>query len=401
MSKKIEINSVKEAIEDLRQGKMIIVVDNPDRENEGDIIQVAEKVTPASVNFAVKNARGLLCTAIDHNTAQRLDLKKMVHENTSLHKTNFTISVDAKKNVTTGISAKDRYETIKTIADPKTVKTDLARPGHIFPIIAKNGGVLYRTGHTEASTDLCKLAGLKPVALMCEIMNEDGTMARMPHLSEFSQKHNLKIVTIADLIKYRRKNEKLIKKISDVDFPNEFGEFKLALYEESIKGLHHLAIYKGEIDPKKPILVRVHSECLTGDVFDSVRCDCGDQKDEAMRMIEKEGNGILLYLRQEGRGIGLKHKIRAYKLQDDGLDTVEANHELGFKTDLREYGIGAQILKALGVKKMKLITNNPQKIVGLSGYDLEVVERVPLVIPHKKHNKKYLETKKDKMGHLI
>jgi len=398
---KIQINSIEEAIKDLQQGKMIIVVDNPDRENEGDIIQAAEKVTSESVNFTVKNARGLLCIAIDNNTAKRLNLHKMVYENTSLHKTNFTISVDAVKNVTTGISAKDRYETIKTIADPKTKKNDLARPGHIFPIVAKDGGVLYRTGHTEASTDLCKLAGLEPAALMCEIMNEDGTMARMPHLMEFSQKHNLKIVTIADLIKYRRKKEKLVKKISEVDFPNEFGEFKLSLYEESIKKLHHLAIFKGEINPNKPVLVRVHSECLTGDVFGSARCDCGDQKDEAMRMIEKDGNGVLLYLRQEGRGIGLKHKIRAYKLQDNGFDTVEANHELGFKADLREYGIGAQILKDLGVKKMRLITNNPQKIIGLSGYDLEVVERIPLIIPIKKSNKKYMQTKKDKMGHLI
>ena len=398
---KIQINSIEEAIKDLQQGKMIIVVDNPDRENEGDIIQAAEKVTSESVNFTVKNARGLLCTAIDSNTAKRLNLHKMVYENTSLHKTNFTISVDAVKNVTTGISAKDRYETIKTIADPKTKKNDLARPGHIFPIVAKDGGVLYRTGHTEASTDLCKLAGLEPAALMCEIMNEDGTMARMPHLMEFSKKHNLKIVTIADLIKYRRKKEKLVKKISEVDFPNEFGEFKLSLYEESIKKLHHLAIFKGEINPNKPVLVRVHSECLTGDVFGSARCDCGDQKDEAMRMIERDGNGVLLYLRQEGRGIGLKHKIRAYKLQDNGFDTVEANHELGFKADLREYGIGAQILKDLGVKKMRLITNNPQKIIGLSGYDLEVVERIPLIIPIKKSNKKYMQTKKDKMGHLI
>lgn len=398
---KFQMNSIEEAIKDLQQGKMIIVVDNPDRENEGDIIQAAEKVTSESVNFTVKNARGLLCIAIDNNTAKRLNLHKMVYENTSLHKTNFTISVDAVKNVTTGISAKDRYETIKTIADPKTKKNDLARPGHIFPIVAKDGGVLYRTGHTEASTDLCKLAGLEPAALMCEIMNEDGTMARMPHLMEFSQKHNLKIVTIADLIKYRRKKEKLVKKISEVDFPNEFGEFKLSLYEESIKKLHHLAIFKGEINPNKPVLVRVHSECLTGDVFGSARCDCGDQKDEAMRMIEKDGNGVLLYLRQEGRGIGLKHKIRAYKLQDNGFDTVEANHELGFKADLREYGIGAQILKDLGVKKMRLITNNPQKIIGLSGYDLEVVERIPLIIPIKKSNKKYMQTKKDKMGHLI
>lgn len=398
---KFQMNSIEGAIKDLQQGKMIIVVDNPDRENEGDIIQAAEKVTSESVNFTVKNARGLLCIAIDNNTAKRLNLHKMVYENTSLHKTNFTISVDAVKNVTTGISAKDRYETIKTIADPKTKKNDLARPGHIFPIVAKDGGVLYRTGHTEASTDLCKLAGLEPAALMCEIMNEDGTMARMPHLMEFSKKHNLKIVTIADLIKYRRKKEKLVKKISEVDFPNEFGEFKLSLYEESIKKLHHLAIFKGEINPNKPVLVRVHSECLTGDVFGSARCDCGDQKDEAMRMIERDGNGVLLYLRQEGRGIGLKHKIRAYKLQDNGFDTVEANHELGFKADLREYGIGAQILKDLGVKKMRLITNNPQKIIGLSGYDLEVVERIPLIIPIKKSNKKYMQTKKDKMGHLI
>ncbi len=401
MKNKFQVNTIEEAIADLKNGKMIIVVDNPDRENEGDIIQAGEKVTTESVNFVVKYARGLLCTAIDSETAEHLELKKMVHENTSLHKTNFTISVDAIKNVTTGISANDRFETIKAISNPKTKASDLAKPGHIFPIIAKDGGVLFRTGHTEASTDLCRLAGLKPIALMCEILNEDGTMARMKNLKIFAKTHNLKIVTIADLIKYRRKNEKLITKVSEVDFPNEFGDFKLSLYEESVNGLEHVAIVKGEINPEKPILIRVHSECLTGDVFHSARCDCGDQKDEAMRMIEKEGCGILLYLRQEGRGIGLKHKIRAYKLQDNGLDTVEANIELGFQADLREYGIGAQILKDLGVKKMRLITNNPQKIIGLSGYDLEIIEMVQLIIPIKKHNKKYMDTKRDKMGHLI
>lgn len=393
--------TIKEALIDLKNGKMIIVVDDPGRENEGDIIQAAQFVNVHDINFITKEARGLLCVAIDTYTAKRLDLMDMVKENTSLHSTKFTVSVDAVKETSTGISAADRTITIMTIADEHSRAADLARPGHIFPIVAREGGVLRRAGHTEASVDLCRLAGLKPAAIMCEVLNEDGTMARVPNLKIFAEKHGLRIITIADLIEYRRRHEKLIYKVSEVDFPNEYGHFRLSLYEDIITRETHLALRMGEIDPESPVLVRVHSECLTGDVFGSARCDCGEQKDFAMRKIVAEGRGVLIYLRQEGRGIGLKHKIMAYELQEKGFDTVEANHQLGFKADLREYGIGAQMLADQGVQKMRLMTNNPKKLVGLKGYGLEIVERVPIDLPAKKDNARYLETKKLKMGHLI
>lgn len=396
-----EFNTIDEAIEDIRNGKMIIVVDDPNRENEGDIIQAAEFVTAGSVNFAAKEARGLICAAVGEDVADRLDLHPMVDRNSSLHCTGFTVSVDAVDNTTTGISAHDRARTFEVLVNRNSKPEHLGRPGHIFPIVAKPGGVLRRTGHTEASVDLCRLADCEPVAMMCEIMAEDGTMMRLPALSEFAKKNGLKIITIADLITYRRKREHYIEKETTVKFPNEFGEFDLTLYRDLLDGKEHLAVTMGEFDPEKPALIRVHSECITGDVFHSARCDCGEQKNAALRKIAEEGNGALIYLRQEGRGIGLRHKIKAYELQDKGLDTVEANIELGFKPDLRDYGAGAQIIKNLGIRKMRLMTNNPKKIIGLSGYDLEVVERVPVEIPPTSSNQFYLETKRDKMGHMI
>lgn len=397
----VKFNTIKEAIEDFRQGKMLIVVDDPLRENEGDVIQAAEFITAKSVNFAAKEARGLICAAVDEVVAERLRLHAMVNDNSSLHTTGFTVSVDAIEGTTTGISAHDRARTFDVLVDPKTKPSQLGRPGHIFPIIAKPGGVLRRTGHTEASVDLCRLAGCEPVAMMCEIMDQDGTMMRLPALAEFAKEHRIKIITIADLIKYRRKKEHYIEKLNSVRFPNEFGEFTLTLYKDTLDGKEHLAITMGEFDPDIPALVRVHSECITGDVFHSARCDCGEQKNAALRKIAENGNGALIYLRQEGRGIGLKHKIKAYELQDQGMDTVEANIELGFQPDLRDYGTGAQIIKDLGIRKMRLMTNNPQKIIGLSGYDLEVVERIPVEITPTNSNQFYLETKRDKMGHMI
>jgi len=394
-------NTIEEAIQDFKQGKMLVVVDDPQRENEGDVIQAAEFITAASINFAAKEACGLICAAIDETVAERLQLHAMVNDNSSLHTTGFTVSVDAVEGTTTGISAHDRATTFKVLVDKRSKPTQLGRPGHIFPIVAKPGGVLRRTGHTEASVDLCNLAGLEPAAMMCEVMDEDGTMMRLPSLMEFAKKHDMKIITIADLIKYRRKTEHYIEKQTSVRFPNEFGEFNLTLYKDLLDGKEHIAITMGNFDPEKPALLRVHSECITGDVFHSARCDCGAQKDAALKRIAEEGNGALIYLRQEGRGIGLRHKLMAYELQDQGLDTVEANIELGFKPDLRDYGAGAQIIKDLGIRKMRLMTNNPKKIVGLSGYDLEVVERVPVEIPPTESNQFYLETKRDKMGHMI
>jgi 3,4-dihydroxy 2-butanone 4-phosphate synthase / GTP cyclohydrolase II len=396
-----KFNTIEEAIQDFKLGKILIVVDDPQRENEGDVIQAAEFITAESVNFAAKEACGLICAAVDEAVGERLELHAMVNHNSSLHTTGFTVSVDAVEGTTTGISAHDRATTFKVLADKKSKPSQLGRPGHIFPIIAKPGGVLRRTGHTEASVDLCRLAGLEPVAMMCEVMDNDGTMMRLPSLMEFAKKHNFKIITIADLIKYRRKTEHYIEKQTSVRFPNEFGEFNLTLYKDLLDGKEHIAITMGTFDPEKPALLRVHSECITGDVFHSARCDCGEQKDAALKMIAEEGNGALIYLRQEGRGIGLKHKLMAYELQDQGLDTVEANIELGFKPDLRDYGAGAQIIKNLGIRKMRLMTNNPKKIIGLSGYDLEVVERVPVEIPPTESNQFYLETKRDKMGHMI
>jgi len=395
------MNTIQEALEELKQGKMIIVVDDPARENEGDIIQAVQYVTPRDINFITREARGLLCVAIDDKIAEQFDLKEMVSDNTSLHTTKFTVSVDAIRGTSTGISASDRAITLRTLIDPDAGAADLARPGHIFPIVARQGGVLRRAGHTEAGVDLCRLAGLSPAAVMCEILNEDGTMARVPDLMSFAESHQLKIVTISDLIKFRRQNEKLVRRLTTVDFPNEFGHFRLTLYEDIITLESHLAISMGDLSGEEPVLVRVHSECLTGDVFGSARCDCGDQKNFALEKIAEEGRGVFIYLKQEGRGIGLKHKIMAYELQEQGYDTVEANHQLGFKSDLREYGVGAQMLVDQGVKKMRLMTNNPKKLVGLEGYGLEITDREPIDIPAKPDNQKYLETKKIKMGHLL
>jgi len=396
-----DFDEIAEAIEDIKQGKIVIVCDDEDRENEGDMIMAAEKATPDDVNFISKYARGLMCVPMTNDRLKQLQLNQMVSENTARMGTRFTVSVDYLMGTTTGISAFDRAATIRALADDKTDPKDLGRPGHIFPLQARDGGVLARAGHTEATVDLARLAGLNPVGLLCEILDEDGTMARVPSLMKIAEKFNLKIVTVKDLIAYRRRHEKLVHKIESINLPTKYGDFKLHLYESTIDEHYHLAIEKGDVGGKENVLVRVHSSCVTGDILGSLRCDCGDQLAASLKMIEKEGLGLVLYMRQEGRGIGLANKIRAYKLQEHGRDTVEANLELGFSADLRDYGIGAQVLADMGLSKIRLITNNPKKVVGIQGYGLEVVERVPMAITPNEYNQRYLDTKRDKLGHLL
>ncbi len=392
---------VGEAVREIKQGNIVILVDDEDRENEGDLTMAAEKVTPEAINFMTKYGRGLLCLSMTREKIESLDLPMMVSDNKSPFGTNFTVSIEATRGVTTGISAYDRAVTILTAVDENATSSDLISPGHVFPLRARKGGVLVRAGQTEGSVDLARLAGLTPAGVICEVLNEDGTMARLPDLMVMAERHNLKICTIKDLIQYRMRNEKLVRKGAETVLPTEFGgDFRLIVYENEVDSHNHVALVKGEIHPDEPILVRVHSECLTGDVFGSRRCDCGNQLEKAMHMVEEAGKGVILYMQQEGRGIGLLNKIKAYALQDQGCDTVEANLRLGFKPDLRDYGLGAQMLADLGVKKMRLMTNNPTKIVGLEGYGLEVVEQVPIVIEPCATNLRYMKTKKEKMGHL-
>lgn len=395
-----KFNTIEEAIEDIREGRIIVVVDDEDRENEGDLLMAAEKVTPEAINFMAKYGRGLICMPMSGDRLKDLDIPQMVEHNTDNHQTAFTVSIDSAET-TTGISTHERAFTIQKVLDPSVKATDFRKPGHIFPLEAREGGVLKRAGHTEAAVDLAKLAGLYSAGVICEIMNEDGTMARVPELMEFVKKHGLKIITIADLIAYRRKNEILIDHVAEANMPTKYGDFKIIGYENKLNGEHHVALVKGDVDNGQPVLVRVHSECLTGDAFGSIRCDCGEQFATAMEQINKEGRGILVYMRQEGRGIGLINKLRAYSLQDGGMDTVEANLALGFPEDMRDYGIGAQILADLGVKRIKLLTNNPRKISGLAGYGMEVVERVAIQMNYNEKNAYYLKTKQAKMGHML
>ncbi|MEF3280225.1 MAG: bifunctional 3,4-dihydroxy-2-butanone-4-phosphate synthase/GTP cyclohydrolase II [Elusimicrobiota bacterium] len=395
------LNSVIETVEDIKKGRMVIVVDDESRENEGDVILSAKFANPENVNFILKYARGLICVPIDKNIAKRLDLYPMDKVNSDPYKTNWLISVDARKGVTTGISAADRAKTIKAISNPKSKARDFTKPGHIFPLLAREGGVLVRAGHTEAAIDLMKLASLPPVAVICEIMKDDGRMARLNDLIDFAKKHNLKITSIEKIIEYRRKKETLIEFVSKANLPTKYGEFEIRVYREKLTGVEHTALIKGKIRKDDRVLVRVHSECLTGDVFGSLKCDCGYQLEKALKIISKANAGVLLYMRQEGRGIGLGNKIRAYHLQEKGYDTVEANKKLGFKPDLRDYGIGAQILSDIGIKKMIIMTNNPKKIIGLKAYGIEIIDRMPIKIQPNIYNKKYLITKKFKLGHLL
>jgi len=393
--------STEEAIEEIRQGKMLIVVDDEDRENEGDFIMAAEKVTPDAINFMAKHGRGLICLATTQKRLEELGLPMMVEKNTALLGTPFAVSVDARHGTTTGISAYDRARTIKVLIDPETKPTDLAKPGHVFPLAAREGGVLKRAGHTEAAVDFARLAGLHPSGVLCEIMSEDGSMARLPELQQVAAKFGLKIATIADLIRYRRRTEKLIRRVALTRLPTPYGEFQLHAYEALVEDKPYIALVMGDVTNGEPVLVRIHSSCLTGDVFHSLRCDCGQQMELALKKIAEEGRGVFLYIQQEGRGIGLLNKMKAYELQDQGYDTVEANERLGYPADLRDYGIGAQVLIDLGVKKIRYMTNNPAKLAGLAGYDLEIVERVPLLVEPNSACVRYLETKRDKLGHLL
>jgi 3,4-dihydroxy 2-butanone 4-phosphate synthase/GTP cyclohydrolase II len=398
---KHRFDSIDEVVADLRRGKMVIVVDDEDRENEGDLVMAAEHATAQAVNFMAKHGRGLICVPTTGERLKQLGIEQMVVQNRDTFKTDFQVSVDAARGVTTGISAADRARTIQVMADPTALPDDLVQPGHVFPLRAKPGGVLQRAGHTEAAVDLVKLAGGRPIGVICEIMSDDGSMARLPELMRFARKHRLRIATIEDLIKFRRTRERLIEHVEVVKMPTDYGEFDLHLYRSHTDGQHHVALVKGEVSGKQGVLVRVHSECLTGDVFGSRRCDCGPQLHQAMRQVSEVGRGVILYMRQEGRGIGLGPKIKAYKLQEKGFDTVEANIKLGYAMDLREYGLGAQILCDLGLRTIRLLTNNPKKVVGLQGYGLEIVEQVPIRVKPNPHNKRYLQTKKKKLGHLL
>jgi 3,4-dihydroxy 2-butanone 4-phosphate synthase/GTP cyclohydrolase II len=396
-----KFNAIETVVADLQKGKMVIVVDDADRENEGDLIMAAQFTTPATVNFMAKYGRGLICVPTTSERLQQLGIERMVRQNRETFKTDFQISVDAARGITTGISAADRAETIRIMADPTAVPDDLVQPGHVFPLRARPGGVLQRAGHTEAAVDLVRLSAGRPIGVICEIMSDDGSMARLPELLKFAKRHRLKICTIADLIQFRRTREKLVERVEVVKMPTDYGDFNLYLYRSKLDGQHHLALVCGDVAGKPGVLVRVHSECLTGDVFGSRRCDCGPQLQQAMRQVSEAGRGVVVYMRQEGRGIGLAPKIKAYKLQEQGYDTVEANQKLGFDMDLREYGLGAQILTDLGLKTIRLLTNNPRKVVGLEGYGLEIIEQVPIRIRPNPHNAHYLETKRKKLGHLL